>query len=355
VGDIRPSFRRAAKVLLCVSALTGGACLAWLTRPAPASATGQFPLPMPAAESMPALARTGPAPVIALDPEPDPEAAAAEALEPPTGTFAETLRDGMVITGATPHRLVLFTFDDGPDRRNTPRLLDTLDEYGIRAVFFLTTHRIEGESPWQLENREIAREIARRGHIVANHTAEHAQLPLLESDEVIDQVRRADETLERVLGSRAWLFRPPGGARSPRVDRLLASRGYTQMLWNIGTGDFQVRDSDAVLRTFTRVLARRERDHGERGGIVLLHDTHAWSVEAVPRIVSYLRDQNCELLESGDELYDIVGDPRLFHAPRGEDASAEAPAARPEDEVLARRQRRLREQTRQRCDRVASR
>ncbi len=311
----------------------------------------RFPLPMPAEGELPALTREpasvaeADVPVEALPIEPEPE----------LGSFAEPLRDGMIITGATDHRLILFTFDDGPDRRNTPRLLDTLDEYGIHAVFFLTTHRIAGETPWQLAHREIAREIVRRGHIVANHTSEHAQLPLLDSEEVIAQAQQADDTLEEVLGSRAWLFRPPGGAHSPRVDRLLAARGYTQVLWNIGTGDFQVRESEDVLRTFTRVLARRERENGERGGIVLLHDTHAWSVDAVPRIVGWLRDRNCELLESGEELYDIVDDPRMFHVPRTEDASAEAPPASPSAERLAARQRVLRDQTSQRCERVASR
>jgi len=336
-------------VLLCVSALAGGAGAAWATRPTPATASGQFPRPMPDAIDV-LSGRPEPAPT--LDPQPDVDA---PIPEPPTGTFATNLRDGMVVTGATERRMILFTFDDGPDPRNTPRLLDVLDEYGIRAVFFLTTHRLAGHSPWQETNREIAREIVRRGHLVGNHTAEHAQLPLLGNEEVLAQVERADATLEEVLGSRAYLMRPPGGARSDRVDRLLASRGYTQVLWNLGTGDFQVRDSEAVLRTFTRVLDRRARENGERGGIVLLHDTHEWSVDAVPRIVGWLRDQNCALLEQEEELYDIVGEPRWFFAPRGDDASAEAPAAEPPPEVFAERQRRLREQTRRRCDRVASR
>ena len=75
------------------------------------------------------------------------------------------------------------------------------------------------------------------------------------------------------------------------------------------------------------MLERRERENGERGGVILLHDTHEWSVEAFPRIVAELQRRNCALLEQGEELYDIVGDPRWFHAPRPEDASAEAPAA----------------------------
>lgn len=341
-------------MLFCAAALAGGAGVAWVSRPAPAAAVGQFPLPMPDADAFPALdpAQRAPAPVVLAD---DPDPVVEDPDPEPTSTFADTLAEGMVITGATDQRLILFTFDDGPDPRNTPQLLDTLDELGIRAVFFLSTYRLEGEGPWPEQNRALAREIARRGHIVANHTHQHEQLPLLETEEVMRQVEHADEILERVLGSRAWLVRPPGGSRSPRVDRLLASRGYTQLLWNVGTGDFQVRDADSVVHTFTRVLGRREREFGERGGVVLLHDTHAWSVEAVPRIVGWLREQNCDLLASGDELYDIVGDPRPFFTPRTDDPSAAAPPAHLDDATLERHQARLREETRRRCERVASR
>lgn len=338
-------------MLFCAAALAAGGGLAWVTRPTPAAAIGQFPRPMP--DAIPALVTRAPPPAPLVAAEPAPEAPAPE--PPPTGTFAEELGDGMVITGATANRIILFTFDDGPDPRNTPRLLDTLDQLGIRAVFFLTTHRLAGRSRWPEQNREIAREIVRRGHIVANHTHEHQQLPLLEREALLYQAEHADAVLEEVLGSRAWLLRPPGGSRSPRVDRLLAERGYTQMLWNLGTGDPMVRDADSVLRIFTRVLTYRARAHGERGGIVLLHDTHAWSVDAVPRIVGWLRDRNCEYLEQGEELYDIVGDPRWFHVPRGEDPSAAAPMARLDPETLERRQARLREETRRRCERVASR
>ncbi len=152
-------------------------------------------------------------------------------------------------------------------------------------------------------------------------------------------------------------MRPPGGSRSARVDRLLAERGYTDVLWNLGAGDFQVRDAEEVVRTFDRVLERRERENGELGGIVLLHDTHPWSVEALPRIVGSLRERNCALLASGDELYDIVDDPSLFFSPleEGDDPSTLAEPARIPPEILEARQARLREETTQRCHALASR
>jgi len=350
-------------VLLCAGALSGGAALSHVTMEPVASARASAPAFPPAM-----AARDLEAPSIieravhstvhaAVQPREIPRGSVVTEAPPiPHDPFAGHLRDGKVITGATPHRTMLFTFDDGPDQRNTPRLLDVLDEYGIKAVFFLTASRISGNTPWQQENQALAREIVARGHFVGNHTVDHAQLPLLDDAQVLAQVRGADEVFERVLGSRTWLMRPPGGARSARVDGLLAEHGYTQMEWNLGTGDFQVREPDAVFRTWRRVLERRERENGDGGGIILLHDTHEWSVEAVPLMVSWMRERNCALLERGEELYDIASDPAMFFAARGDaSVSAEAPPAEIEADVLARRQRHLREETRQRCARLASR
>ena len=258
-------------------------------------------------------------------------------------------REGAIITGASEHRLILFSFDDGPDRNTTPQLLDTLDELGVRALFFVTAEHLDGPGPRAAEQRALVREMVARGHVVGNHTFHHRQLPLLTDLEARDEVLATERALEPLIGARPWLVRVPGGSRSPRIDAMLASRGYTQVLWNIGTGDFQVRTVDDVESIFRRVLARRERENGERGGIVLLHDLHPWSVAAVPRLVAHLEERNCALLAAGEELYDIVDDPTYFFAPRSSDPSALAPAARMPEDVHALRQRRLRQGTRARC------
>jgi len=270
--------------------------------------------------------------------------------------LGEAFADGLVLTGATPHRLILFTFDDGPDRRTTPRLLHHLDELGVRAVFFVTSQRLHEPGARAVAERAILRDIVRRGHVVGNHTRNHRQLPLLDTPEVLAELGGTERVFEDELGGRAWLMRPPGGSRSPRVDRGAADGTHHQVLWNLGTGDFQVRDADSVVETFIRVLSRRELENGERGGIVLMHDTHDWSVEAFPRIVGWLRDRNCQLLEGGQGLYDIVDDPTFFFAPRGDaEPGAVAPMARPDPAVIARRQAALREATAQRCGRLATR
>lgn len=279
-----------------------------------------------------------------------------EVVEPVVDPGGERFRDGLVMTGATPHRLILFTFDDGPDTRNTPQLLEALDTAGIKAVFFVTASRFSAQTPRQRAQAELAREIVRRGHVIANHTLNHSQLPLLDYDAIVHEVEEAERIIERTVGVRPWLFRPPGGGRSARTDRIIESRGYTNMLWNLGTGDFQVRTADDVVRTWLRVMDRRERDTGERGGIVLMHDTHRWSVEAFPRMVAELRSRNCDLLREGEELYDIVDDPSLFFTPRGDaEYGSEAPPTELREAELEARQTALRERAERRCGAVASR
>ena len=341
--------RRIFRILLCVCALALGAGAAEVqavlrAAPAPVARTIGAPAGPVALISRAKSVRVEPFRVPERGPEP---------VVSQSG-LGERYRDGAIITGSTPHRLILFTFDDGPDRRTTPLLLDRLDEAGVRAVFFLVASRIAGNTPTERQEAAVAREIVKRGHLVGNHTLDHAQLPLLDEEAALHQIISAERLFEKVYGARPWLFRPPFGAHSPRIDSLLAERGYTTLLWNLGSGDFQVRSADEVFETWRKVFERRELE-GDRGGVILLHDTYAWSVDAFQRIVSHLRARNCDLLERGEELFDFVDDPSLFFVPRADgDASTVAPPARLTDDELGARQARLRETETLRCRLLAS-
>ena len=339
--------RRLFRVLLCICAIALGAGAAELRARAAESGT---------APAIPAAVKTSNSAVVrrprvaAFD---VPEALVDEPVDSQSG-LGERYRDGAIITGSTPHRLILFTFDDGPDRRTTPLLLDRLDEAGVRAVFFLVASRFDDNTPVERQDALIAREIVKRGHLVGNHTLDHAQLPLLDEEAALHQIVTAERLFEKVYGARPWLFRPPFGAHSPRIDSLLAERGYTTLLWNLGSGDFQVRSADEVFEIWRKMFERRELE-GDRGGVILLHDTYAWSVDAFQRIVSHLRARNCELLDKDEELFDFVDDPSLFFVPRADgDASMIAPpVVLPADELAA-RQARLRETEALRCRLLAS-
>ena len=248
---------------------------------------------------------------------------------------------GLTIDGGSKRRTILFTFDDGPSRRTTPRLLDTLDELGIKAIFFVTSESFGNANPWEREHSQIVREIVRRGHLVGNHTETHRQLPLLRNEEILAELSITERKLERTVGRTPRLIRPPGGALSKRVEQLLGELGYTSVMWAVYPGDLEVKTPEDVVRTFFRVLDRRERDTGDRGGIVLMHDTKRHSLEAVPRLVRALQARNCKLLERGEELYDIVDDLGYF-----------IPGHEP-DQTLEERQGELRQQTQRLCHTVA--
>ncbi len=248
---------------------------------------------------------------------------------------------GLTIHGGTRRRMLLFTFDDGPSKRTTPRLLDSLDRLGIKALFFVTSESFGNGNPWEREHADIVRDIVRRGHMIGNHTETHRQLPLLNNAEIEAELTRSGRKIAWAAGSYPRLIRPPGGAMSKRVEWILAENGYTTVMWAIYPADLEESTPEGVVRAFFRVLDRREQDTGERGGIVLMHDTKLHSLEALPRIVEALERRNCELLERGEELYDIVED--LGHFIPGHEL----------DESLDERQAALREDTARRCGTVA--
>lgn len=333
-GSIHKHTFAVPRPVLYAAALLSGALAAQLSNPldSPVHAAAAVPMPAPV-RAAPVPEAPTPAPIAAL---------------PPSQPAA--YGGGRIIEGWTPHRLIYFTFDDGPDRRTTPLLLDRLDAVGVKAGFFLTASRILGRDAREREQAQLAREIVARGHSVGNHTVDHLQLPLLPDQAAIEQVERAERIFERVLGFHPVLMRPPGGARSPRIDELLAKRGYTTVLWNLGAGDFQVKSASEVLKVFQGTLDRREQRGKHRGGVVLLHDTYAWSVDAFQLIWAELWERNCRLLARGEELYDVVPNLSFFHQPRGDDsASAIASPATPSPAVLAERQARLRAEARLRC------
>ncbi|HEX4355299.1 MAG TPA: polysaccharide deacetylase family protein, partial [Polyangiales bacterium] len=207
-----------------------------------------------------------------------------------------------------------------------------------------------GHNAMEREQAMIAREIQARGHLIGSHTVDHIQLPLLGDADAMAQIVGAETIFQRVLGFRPVLIRPPGGARSPRIDSLLAQRGYTSVLWNLGAGDPKVKSANEVLEIFRRVLEYRERENLDRGGVVLLHDTYAWSVDAFQLIWGDLLARNCRLLQRGEELYDVVSDLDFFYQARGDAAPGVlADPARPSEAVIAGRQAQLQIETRQRC------
>jgi peptidoglycan/xylan/chitin deacetylase (PgdA/CDA1 family) len=263
----------------------------------------------------------------------------------PADPLHPELAGGRIIEGTTAHRVLHFTFDDGPSASHTGELLDQLDHYGVHATFFLVARRLEHS-----RERALAAQIAARGHSIGLHSHRHDDVSHLSVTALNADLDRSEALFIETFGARPVLFRPPYGHRSEVSDAVLAERGYTQVLWNLHGGDVTGRSADDVVRTFTAMLDHGERDPRGAGGVVLLHDTHRWTIEAFPRLMEEVLARNCAALEDGEELWDVAGDLSDWHQGRaGASASRSARRMRIDAERFEARQAELRAETAERC------
>jgi peptidoglycan/xylan/chitin deacetylase (PgdA/CDA1 family) len=154
-----------------------------------------------------------------------------------------------------------LTIDDGPDPRVTPQLLDLLDALGVRASFFLVA---------ELARRQpsLAREIARRGHDIQNHSHRHRhRFALLGPRGMEREVNQAQVILADITGQLPHCFRAPAGLRNPFLDPVLHRHGLHLASWTRRGFDTHDGPGAPVLRRLVSGLAA--------GDILLLHDGHA--------------------------------------------------------------------------------
>ncbi len=167
-------------------------------------------------------------------------------------------------------KCAVLTFDDGPDRHTTPALLDILESRGVPANFFVLGTLIAG-------NEDIILRMQRLGMGVENHTWDHPNLTMLSPAGVTDQLARTNQELSRVLGYTPRYMRPPYGAWTPGYTPTF---GMRPVLWEVDPQDWLYRNSATVVQHVRGQVAP--------GDVILLHDIHRSSVDAVPGIIDSL-------------------------------------------------------------------
>ena len=159
--------------------------------------------------------------------------------------------------GPKTRRELYLTFDDGPNPRSTPTILEALDRERVPAAFFMVGDHVS-------RFPQVARAVASQGHEIGNHTAHHRKLHLLGPRAVARELGQADRTIGETVGSRPRLFRAPHGFRNPFVAGSARRLGYRTVGWTFG-----VWDSDPIDAGEIRC---RVRDRLRPGAIILLHD-----------------------------------------------------------------------------------
>lgn len=206
-----------------------------------------------------------------IEPQPEEKPAPAEKPAEPQPAAPET----PVVTKG---KVIALTFDDGPSTVTTPRLLEILKGRGVKATFFVLGNMA-------LNAPEIVRREAAEGHQVASHTPYHHQLTLYTEAQVRVEAAEMERIFREILGVAPTLTRPPYGAFDAKV---AAGLGQPMILWSVDPRDWADRNAATVC---TRVVSA-----AFDGAIILVHDIHATTVEAVPCIIDGLRAQGYEFM-----------------------------------------------------------
>lgn len=184
---------------------------------------------------------------------------------------------------------IAMTFDDGPNEKLTPRLLDVLAQHHIHATFFILGENAE-------QHPEILKRAAQEGHEIGNHSWSHPNLAKMSEDGVRSQIKRTEELIRNTLGARPTLFRPPYGSLTPREKHFIHDElGYEIILWDVDPYDWK--------RPGPSVVTNRILKETVPGSIVLSHDIHPGTIEAMPATLDQLQAKGFKFVTVSELLH----------------------------------------------------
>ncbi len=169
---------------------------------------------------------------------------------------------------------IALTFDDGPHATLTPKLLDMLKERGIKATFFVIGQNV-------VANPQILQRAVAEGHEIGNHSWNHQAFTKAGTTGVTMQVTQTNDAIENAIGKKPVILRPPYGATNASITkRLNEEYGLKVIMWDVDPLDWKYRNSEKVKSEILK--------NTKAGSIVLAHDIHATTVNAMPETIDAL-------------------------------------------------------------------
>lgn len=182
---------------------------------------------------------------------------------------------------------VALTFDDGPDIRFTPQVLDVLDKHNVKATFFMMGARA-------YEHEDIVKRVHEAGHVIGNHTYWHPNLPKEDLERLDWEVTETEKVIENIVGYKPRLFRSPYGALNEEMVERLADMGNTIIGWDVDSLDWKQPGAD--------VVADNVLSNVSPGSIILMHDGGDWTMdlsgtaEGLDKIITKLKEDDIEFV-----------------------------------------------------------
>lgn len=168
---------------------------------------------------------------------------------------------------------IAITFDDGPLREKTDRILDILKSSGVQSAFFCIGKNIEQEPL-------LVKRMHNEGHLVGNHTYFHGKFFDLQSSiSMQEELERTNNVVFDILGRRMKLFRPPYGVTNPNLAKAVHKGSFSTIGWSLRSLDTVIRDKEVLWKRITGKL--------KGGDVVLFHDYCDNTIELLPRFIEY--------------------------------------------------------------------
>jgi peptidoglycan/xylan/chitin deacetylase (PgdA/CDA1 family) len=184
----------------------------------------------------------------------------------------------------TDRKEILITFDDGPDSKTTPQILEILKKHNVKALFFMTGKK-------SAENPELLRKIVSEGHSIGNHTFSHSNLfPIYSVKKMSEEIERTSAIIEKTTGKKTLLFRPPFGVTNPNIATTLRKNGLKVVGWSLRSLDTVTKDPE--------VLSRRILNKIREGDIVLFHDTCEQTVQILDNFIEVCIERGFEFVDA---------------------------------------------------------
>lgn len=198
---------------------------------------------------------------------------------------------------------LLLTFDDGPRLDTTPKVLEALDQYGIKSVFFVNGVRFMGKGPQHDKQVALMRDTLKRGHIIGNHTIHHFFLcgvrgPTIAEKEILDNA----QLIREAVGVAPPLFRTPFGSHCPSLSATLRRIGITPIGWDIDPQDWKLQNADAILAVMKKELMNLRRARS----IILFHDVQPATAEMLPRFLQWVAQESTARKERGEPPFKFI-------------------------------------------------
>lgn len=179
-------------------------------------------------------------------------------------------------------KFICLTFDEGYENGYTPKILDTLKEKSVKAIFFVTFDFVK-------DNPDLIERMIDEGHIIGNHSYRHYTMDEVSQEVATEEIMFLDKYMKENFKYRMTLFRFPKGEFSENTLALANSLGYKSIFWSFAYADWDVdnpADKDEAFKTIT--------NYTHNGEIMLLHAVSATNAEILGDVIDEVRNQGYE-------------------------------------------------------------